>query len=170
MQEDAPSCRHSHREAKNSVLCPRFLRSGGKSSFCSFSALLRQGYAFLRYVPLPFLPSFSLLSVPFHFCPSPFCLRFSVFSSFSFSLFFFRGGEIRHFVCGRERMKKKRWRSPFFFFLTVLQKRGRKAYCFFFFLLLPERKRQTIPAYGCWRSLLFFFFVFKIRKGERGDA
>ena len=89
-----------------------------ESSSCSFSALLRQECAFLRHVLLPFLPSFSRPSLSLFFILFPSFRSFSFLSFFLLSAFFhllvfffflFSGRrEIRHSVCGRERMKKER--------------------------------------------------------------
>ena len=232
MQEDAPSCRHSHHEAKNSVLCPRFLLPDGNPLPVLFLLSCVRNVPFCDIFRCRFSSfrslasfSFSLLSVPFCFCPS------SVFSSFSF---FFLGkneeGKVTFaflflFVCspeeGKESVllflsssrkgerecvlsfcfmikgKEKRTLSvlfsssasdkrqerkafiPFFLFLfkegirplvRLCSEMGRKVhrcFLFLFFFLLSVRKRQTIPAYGRWRSLLFSFRFQEKKRRER---
>lgn len=148
MQEDAPSCRHPYHEAKNSVLCPRFLRPGGNplpvlfllscvrnAPFCGVSRC-RFSHPFPVPRSLSFF-SFSLLSAQLRFCPSSFCLRSSIFSSF----FFFSGRrEIRHSVCGRKRMKKERRRS---LFLSSSRKGEMKCVLSFCFMMKGKEKRTS---------------------------
>ena len=112
--------------------------------------------------------------------------------TFAFSFFFpERRKEMRSFrfmMKGKEKRtfsvlfsssasaKKHSFRS-FFFFLkkgSVLSpvfarwRKGRFTVVFFFFFLLSVRKRQTIPAYGRWRSLLFSF-RFQEKKRRHND-
>ena len=201
MQEDAPSCRHSHHEAKNSVLCPVscFPASGMRlSATCSaaVSPIFFPSLALPLLYPFPFFPPIFVFVLLPSACVLPSSRLFSFKgdppfrlrqekneerkATFAFSFFFpERRNEMRSFFLFHdERKREKNILRSFFFFLkkesvlspaSVWGWEGRfiAAFFLFFFFLLSVRKRQTIHAYGCWRSLLFSFRLQEKKRRER---